>query len=185
MNRLTERDEYGNADIIGVDSEDLQLNLDFEGFNRVTEALNRLASYEETGLEPEEIKRSDALLRCFIDLSRRNARTLPWMEKVMIADREGRLIVLPCGDDVTLESNGLLYKGDHWNPPTLTAFADDPSTASGLRLRFFSVEDAEKELEATREVADEFQEFRQTNGYEYAEEKLREMITGKEANGRT
>ena len=55
MNRLTERDEYGNADIIGVDSEDLQLNLDFEGFNRVTEALNRLAAYEDTGLEPEEI----------------------------------------------------------------------------------------------------------------------------------
>ena len=56
MNRLTERDEYGNADIIGVDSEDLQLNLDFEGFNRVTEALNRLAAYEDSGLEPEEVE---------------------------------------------------------------------------------------------------------------------------------
>lgn len=30
MDRLTERDEYGNADIIGVDSEDLQLNLEFD-----------------------------------------------------------------------------------------------------------------------------------------------------------
>lgn len=47
MKRLTERDEYGNADIIGVDSEDLQLNLDFDGFNRVTEALNKLAAYED------------------------------------------------------------------------------------------------------------------------------------------
>lgn len=56
MNRLTERDEYGNADIIGVDSEDLQLNLDFEGFNRVTEALNRLAAYEDTEIEPEEVE---------------------------------------------------------------------------------------------------------------------------------
>jgi hypothetical protein len=101
MNRLTERDEYGNADIIGVDSEDIQLNLDFEGFNRVTEALNRLAAYEDTGLDPEEIKRSDDLLRGFIDLSRRHARTLHWTEKVMIADREGRLTVLPRGDDVT------------------------------------------------------------------------------------
>ena len=40
-------------------------------------------------------------------------------------------------------------------------------------------------LEATREVADEFEELRQTNGYEYAEEKLIQMIAGKQENGRT
>ena len=47
MKRLTERDEFGNADIIGVDSVDLQLNLTYPQFNRVTEALNRLAAYED------------------------------------------------------------------------------------------------------------------------------------------
>lgn len=56
MNRLTERDEFGNADIIGVDSAELQLNLEFDDFNLVTEALNKLADYEETKLSPEEIK---------------------------------------------------------------------------------------------------------------------------------
>jgi hypothetical protein len=45
--RLTERDEFGNADIIGVDSQDLQENLDFEAFNLVTAALNKLAAYED------------------------------------------------------------------------------------------------------------------------------------------
>ena len=45
--RMTERDEFGNADIIGVDSEDLQLNLGFDELNKVTNALNRLAEYEE------------------------------------------------------------------------------------------------------------------------------------------
>ena len=58
MKRLTSRDEYGNANIIGVDSEDLQLNLKFDEFNRVTDALNRLAAYEDTGMEPEEILNS-------------------------------------------------------------------------------------------------------------------------------
>jgi uncharacterized protein YnzC (UPF0291/DUF896 family) len=67
----------------------------------LTELYMRLKAYEDTGLEPEEIKRSDALLRGFIDLSRKHARTISWMENVMIADREGRLLVLPCGDDVT------------------------------------------------------------------------------------
>jgi hypothetical protein len=56
MKRLTERDEYGNADIIGVDSEELQLNLEFKEFNLVTDALNKLAAYEDIGLTPGEIK---------------------------------------------------------------------------------------------------------------------------------
>lgn len=47
MGRFTERDEYGNADIIGVSSLDLQFNLALEEFNKVTNALNKLAGYEE------------------------------------------------------------------------------------------------------------------------------------------
>ena len=54
--RLTERDEYGNADIIGVDSADIQLNLAFDELNLVTDALNKLARYEDTGLKPEQIE---------------------------------------------------------------------------------------------------------------------------------
>jgi len=56
MERLTEYDEYGNTDIIGVDSANFQLNLEFKEFNLVTDALNRLSAYEDTGLTPEEIK---------------------------------------------------------------------------------------------------------------------------------
>lgn len=47
MRRLTERDEFRNADIIGVDSADLQCNLAYDEFNRVTDALNKLAEYED------------------------------------------------------------------------------------------------------------------------------------------
>ncbi len=54
MNKLTKRDEFGNADIIGVDSADLQCNLDFDEMILVTNALNRLAEYEETGRSPKE-----------------------------------------------------------------------------------------------------------------------------------
>lgn len=83
----------------------------------------KLARYEDSGLEPGQCA------------------------KYAQAEKEGRLLVLPCGDDVTLEYNGLLYKGDHWNPPTLTAFATDPSARFGRRLHWFGVEDAEKALE--------------------------------------
>lgn len=86
----------------------------------------KLARYEDSGLEPEEV------------------------ERYAKAEKDGRLLVLPCGDAVTLEYNGLLYKGDHWNEPTLTTFAADPSTRSGLRLHLFSIEDAEKALEGMK-----------------------------------
>lgn len=45
--RLTKRDEFGNADIVGVESADLQLNLEFDELNKVTSALNKLAHYED------------------------------------------------------------------------------------------------------------------------------------------
>lgn len=59
MKRLTERDEFGNADIIGVDSEDLQINLDSEEFNKVTVALNKLADYED--MHEKIVKRIEEL----------------------------------------------------------------------------------------------------------------------------
>ena len=55
MKRLTERDEYGNADIIGVNSSDWQGELEYDEMNAATAALNRLATYEDTGMAPEEI----------------------------------------------------------------------------------------------------------------------------------
>lgn len=47
MERLTERDEFRNANVIEVDNAEFQLSLDFDDFNRVTNALNKLADYEE------------------------------------------------------------------------------------------------------------------------------------------
>lgn len=45
--RLTERDEYGNADIIGCESQLLCGELNYEQMNRLTKALNRLAELED------------------------------------------------------------------------------------------------------------------------------------------
>lgn len=56
MERLTERDEYGNANIIGVDSADLQLNLEFDAMNKVTETLNKLAAYEDRDEQGKMLK---------------------------------------------------------------------------------------------------------------------------------
>ena len=83
--RLTERDEYGNANIIGVNSANLQLNLDFDEFNIVTEALNKLADYEDA----EDQKRLVFLKNKMPDYD------FMRMFKLFLADLEGRIVILP------------------------------------------------------------------------------------------
>lgn len=125
----------------------------FAAATQAAELRARLGVYEDTGLEPEECAKYAQAEKegRYIVLKEARSAGVHRLEEIARADIEGRLLVLPCGDDVTLEHNGLLYKGDHWNPPTLTAFAADPSTRSGLRLHLFSVEDAEKALGGTND----------------------------------
>lgn len=58
MERFTERDEYGNADIIALSDmmPELYAELSFSEANALTDALNRLADYEDSGLTPQEIR---------------------------------------------------------------------------------------------------------------------------------
>lgn len=121
----------------------------FAAATQAAELRARLAAYEDTGLEPEQCAKYAQAEKegRYILLKDPGTAGVHSLEEIARADIEGRLLVLPCGDDVTLEYNGLLYKGDHWNPPTLTAFASDPSTRSGLRVHCFGIEEAEKALE--------------------------------------
>ena len=141
MTRLTIRNSDGAWDV--------PLRNDDGAYIPSQEIIDRLARYEDTGLEPEQCAKYAQAEKegRYIVLKEARSAGVHRLEEIARADIEGRLIVLPCGDDVTLEYNGLLYKGDHWNPPTLTAFAADPSTRSGLRVHCFSMEDAEKALE--------------------------------------
>ena len=72
MDRLTERDEYGNADIIALSDimPELYEELSFSETNALTEALNRLAAYEDTGITPteiEQLKADNARLHALVD----------------------------------------------------------------------------------------------------------------------
>lgn len=105
---------------------------------------SRLAAYEDTGLEPEEI--ADAvtaaklmarskILSCFgVDADH--------IRELVKAEKDGRLAVLPCGTDVELIRDGYAFKADHWNH-TLTAFRDEPKNKSGKQIALFSTKEAE------------------------------------------
>lgn len=112
------------------------------------ELRGRLMQYEDTRLTPEacaEAREAGKVLSsCDISFGR--------LAELLTADRAGRLVVLPFSDadDVEMQRDGITYKSDHWNI-LLTAFADNNLTLSGRRLGIFSVEEAEKALEAMKD----------------------------------
>lgn len=67
--RLTEIDEFGNFDIIGVNCGELQFNLEFDEINLVTDALNKLAAYEDAGLTPDEALAACILINNYRDIA--------------------------------------------------------------------------------------------------------------------
>ena len=65
MKRLTERDEYGNADIIALADvmPEIYASLSFAETNALTEALNRLADYEDSGILPDKLAENMNLIK--------------------------------------------------------------------------------------------------------------------------
>lgn len=60
------------------------------------------------------------------------------LRELVKSDQDGRLVVLPCGEDAVLVRNGYTFKADHWNH-SLTAFRDAPETNSGKQVALFSI----------------------------------------------
>lgn len=63
------------------------------------EAVNRLAAYEDTGLTPEEVRAMNELFEYINE----DCQALPkavkrfqWLKNLINAEKDGRLIVLPC-----------------------------------------------------------------------------------------
>lgn len=83
-----------------------------------------------------------------------DAMPLERAQELAQAEKDDRLVVLPCkpGDD--LIRNDLVFKGDHWNV-LLTAFADDASAPLGKRVKLFSPEEAEAALKRMEDAQHE------------------------------
>ena len=103
--------------------------------------VDRLAAYEDTGLEPEEIKNALDVNDIIPEIN----VTVDHICDLLQAEQDGRLVVLPCGTDVELVRDGYAFKADHWNH-TLTAFRDEPKNKSGKQIALFSTKEAEAAL---------------------------------------
>ena len=90
MERLTIRRDYGITMKPGYN-----FRIDPDDFDLVQEILAKLAAYEDTGLEPEEIAKAQKGMQAALALACE-------AQAYRNAEKEGRLVVLPCkvGDTV-------------------------------------------------------------------------------------
>lgn len=106
MDRLTEKSHWpdGHWMIPLVRCTDESGNMLQDGQYVPQAVIDRLAAYEDTGLTPEEIRKSDEMLRAFIEHNKTTEypRTLDWLLNICKAESEGRLIVLPCSLGTTV-----------------------------------------------------------------------------------
>ncbi len=103
MERLTVVTAKGAALVMGGPYESEQHARD-DLMTRYKVAVGRLAAYEDTGLEPEDIKEiMNRLNERFLLLLAKEYETTPKRAmEILMAERDGQLVVLPCkvGDQV-------------------------------------------------------------------------------------
>ena len=103
MERLTEWDEFGSAGIVALSDmmPEIYAELSFSETNALTEALNRLAKYEDTGLEPNQAMLISNVLRevgetynCWFDYVVNCVLENSHLKELAQAEKDGRLVVL-------------------------------------------------------------------------------------------
>lgn len=136
------------ADIIN----DLYENSDWYGdYSLIEAAINRLAAYEDTRLEPEEIISAMDMAKIACALHELNAYKelgpIDRLRKLAQADRDGRCVVLPTGEHADKDGENALKSAMntcfYHNNPVTRYIAD--AVAEKLTR-----EEAEKALEAMK-----------------------------------
>ena len=108
----------------------------------------RLKAYEDTGLSPIACEESAKIEKGLSE----GGYSISRMVELMCADKEGRVVVLPCrGDaDIELMRNGVAFKPDHWNIH-LTTFAENQPTPSGKKVALFDLREVRELMEGMKE----------------------------------
>lgn len=158
MNRLTIRKSDGAWDV--------PLRNDDGAYIPSQEIIDRLAAYEDTGLEPEEVRGiktayDEAQIPYEVVATGADAARVI---RLLDAEDEGRLLVLPCkvGDELWFKKNGKIQcetidritvdqtdEDDGWYISIYTMSVSVLSEDIG-RLVFLTREDAEKALEGMK-----------------------------------
>lgn len=98
MERLTEK-HYLAEDHYMKCSEDCNVDMDCVDCPAFDKLIERLAAYEDTGMTPEQVENAKTIIESAFAEDTSKAERI---RKLLAADKEGRVVVLPCkvGDTV-------------------------------------------------------------------------------------
>lgn len=109
MKRLTARTETGHAYLVNVKPDEQEVDSPHKNtLQCILDCFERLAAYEDTGLEPEVC----ADYKAFEDEAISKGITFNRIVELMEADKDGLCVVLPCKVGDTVYRNVTLMNGD-------------------------------------------------------------------------
>ena len=115
----------------------------------------RLKAYEDTGLTPEEVERSKLEIEagCVKAIARTYGIDINRLRKLAEADRDGRVVVLPCkvGDTVYFALLGRIIEKQVFS---IVSFSNSTRIYCGGTSEYFRPEDIGKTFFLTREEAE-------------------------------
>lgn len=120
----------------------------------IAKAFDRLAAYDETGLEPEDMKRAfneDAVLKLAGQIL---GVTPDRLRELAQAEKEGRLVVLPCEIGSPVYSHARKLDGADYVRETEFWWSDIPQMSKTVFLTREAAEAALNDLEAEYEQTD-------------------------------
>ena len=110
----------------------------------------QLKRYEDTKRTPEQIEALEAAImgKAVAQITEFEGLPIARLRELAVADKEGRVVVLPCrGDaDIELMRNGVAFKPDHWNIH-LTTFAENQPTPSGKKVALLDLREVQESME--------------------------------------
>lgn len=149
-------------------SEDCNVDIDCVDCPAFDKLVERLAAYEDTGIEPEAVETVKIALAAkhLVDLETLNNTPISRLVELAEADKAGRCVVLPCrvGEKIYYlngkyiievevvgykvdETGAWLFIGETYNPETNRAYHCDLETERIGKTVFFTREEAERALQ--------------------------------------
>ena len=154
MERLTEK-HYLAEDHYMKCSEDCNVDMDCVDCPAFDKLIERLAAYEDTGLEPEAVETVKLALAAkhMVDLETLNNTPISRLVELAEADKDGRCVVLPCkvGDTVYFALLGRIIEKQVFS---IVSFSNSTRIYCGGTSEYFRPEDIGKTFFLAREEAE-------------------------------
>ena len=129
--------------------------VNFSGVQYQADFVDRLAAYEDTGIEPESVEalKLSMMGKAISEITEFDGLSIDRLRELAEADKDGRVVVLPCkvGDTVYFALLGRIIEKQVFS---IVSFSNSTRIYCGGTSEYFRPEDIGKTFFLTREEAE-------------------------------